>query len=96
MPTLPGHHREGARRRAGNLVLPSLPVVALVAYATSMLATEFACSQCGREAPTDREELAAWRHGEVALEGEIGEGLLLCPDCDAEDRDRAFEEGEGG
>ena len=42
------------------------------------------------------EELAAWRHGEVALEGEIGEGLLLCPDCDAEDRERAFEEGEGG
>ena len=42
----------------------------------------------------DREELAAWRHGEVALEGEIGEGLLLCPDCDAEDRERAFEEGE--
>ena len=73
-----------------------MPAVGLVAYATSMLATELACSQCGREAPNDREELVAWRHGEVALEGEIGEGLLLCPDCDAEDRDRAFEEGEGG
>jgi len=63
-----------------------------------MLATKLACSQCGREAPSDRENLAAWRHGHFALEveGEIGEGLLLCPDCDAEDRDRAFEEGEGG
>ncbi|HEU5263016.1 MAG TPA: hypothetical protein VFU34_00155 [Gaiellaceae bacterium] len=61
-----------------------------------MLATELACSRCGREAPSDREELASRRHGDVALEGEIGEGLLLCPDCDAEARDRAFEEGEGG
>ncbi len=63
-----------------------------------MLATELFCSQCGREAPADRKGLTAWRHGDFALklEGEIGEGLLICPDCDAEDRERAFEEGEGG
>jgi hypothetical protein len=61
-----------------------------------MLATELACSQCGRDAPSDREELTSWRHGEFALEAEIGEGLLLCPDCDAEASERAFEEGEGG
>ncbi len=61
-----------------------------------MVTTSVVCSQCGREAPTDPGELRAWRHGELALEGEVGEGLLLCPDCDAEDRERAFEEGEGG
>ncbi len=58
--------------------------------------TKLVCSRCGREAPADSAELATWRHGELALEGEIGEGLLLCPDCDAEDREREFEEGEGG
>jgi hypothetical protein len=55
------------------------------------------CSGCGREAPTDPRELAAWRHGTLLLEeGEIGDGLLLCPDCDAEDREQEFDEGEGG
>ena len=60
--------------------------------------TQLACSQCGRKAPTDPDELRTWRYGALALEadGEIGEGLLLCPDCDAEDREREFEEGEGG
>jgi hypothetical protein len=62
-----------------------------------MPTTRVVCSQCGREAPAEPEELARWRHGELVLEeGEVGEGLLLCPDCDAEDRERAFEEGEGG
>ncbi len=62
------------------------------------IGAELACSQCGRKAPTNPDELRTWRHGELALEakGEIGEGLLLCPDCDAEDREREFEEGEGG
>ena len=58
--------------------------------------TKLVCSRCGREAPGDSAELATWRHGDLALEGEVGEGLLLCPDCDAEDREREFEEGEGG
>jgi hypothetical protein len=62
-----------------------------------MATTTVVCSQCGREAPSDPAELATWRHGELVLEGEVGEGgLLLCPDCDAADRERAFEEGEGG
>ena len=61
-----------------------------------MLTTTVVCSQCGRDAPDDADELATWRHGKLALEGEVGEGLLLCPDCDATDRDREFEEGEGG
>jgi hypothetical protein len=55
-----------------------------------------ACARCDREAPTDPAELATWRNGELALEGDIAEGLLLCPDCDAVDRAREFEEGEGG
>lgn len=58
--------------------------------------TSLACSQCGRAAPADPAELRKWRHGKLALEGEVGEGLLLCPDCDAEDREHEFEEGEGG
>jgi len=37
-----------------------------------------------------------WRHGSLALQEEIGEGLLLCPECDADDAERVFEEGEGG
>jgi hypothetical protein len=54
------------------------------------------CSQCGREVSLDAAELAGWRHAELVLDGEVGEGLLVCPDCDAEDREHAFEEGEGG
>jgi hypothetical protein len=62
-----------------------------------MLGTRLECSQCGREAPEDPQELAKWRYGELVLEErEIGDGLLLCPDCDAEDREGAFEEGEAG
>ncbi|HXF98914.1 MAG TPA: hypothetical protein VNJ46_09915 [Gaiellaceae bacterium] len=57
--------------------------------------TVLVCSQCGREAPAEPAELRRWRHGELVLEGELGEGLLLCPDCDAEDRLREFEEGAG-
>ena len=60
-----------------------------------MVTIALACSRCGRQAPSDRAELASWRHGELALEGDVGEGLLLCPDCDAEDRDRDFDEGAG-
>ena len=62
----------------------------------STLARTAECSRCGREVLLEAAELEGWRHGELALQGEIGDGLLLCPDCDAEDRARAFEEGEGG
>jgi hypothetical protein len=61
-----------------------------------MLTMGVVCSQCGRKAPAEQGELRTWRHGELALEGEVGEGLLICPDCDAADREREFEEGEGG
>jgi hypothetical protein len=63
-----------------------------------MLKTALQCARCGREAPEDPDELARWRYGKLALEGDVDvtEGLLLCPDCDAEDRAREFEEGEGG
>jgi DNA-directed RNA polymerase subunit RPC12/RpoP len=62
-----------------------------------MITMTIVCSQCGREAPSDERELATWRHGELVLEDDdVGEGLLLCPDCDAEHREGAFEEGEGG
>jgi hypothetical protein len=60
-----------------------------------MLKTDIECSRCGRGAPTEPVQLASWRHGELVLDGGVDEGLLLFPDCDAEDRERAFEEGEG-
>jgi len=58
--------------------------------------TTVVCAQWGRAAPSDPAKLVAWRHGELALDDEVEEGLLLCPDCDAEDQDHEFEEGEGG
>ncbi|MGH3136614.1 MAG: hypothetical protein ACRDPV_08995 [Gaiellaceae bacterium] len=61
-----------------------------------MVLTSVVCSQCDRAAPAEPGELRTWRHGELALEGDVGDGLLLCPDCDAADREREFEEGEGG
>ena len=61
-----------------------------------MSTTAVACSQCGLEAPRAPGALAEWRHGELALDVELDEGLLICPDCDADDREGAFEEGEGG
>jgi hypothetical protein len=57
------------------------------------LTPTMACAQCGREAPEDAVELARWRHGDLALDGVTGEGLLVCPDCDADHRERTFEEG---
>jgi hypothetical protein len=58
-----------------------------------MLTLIATCSQCAREAPDDPAELTSWRHGELALEGVYADGLLVCPDCDAEHREREFEEG---
>lgn len=56
------------------------------------------CSQCGREAPGDPAEARRWRQGELIAAGEVDEvtaGLLLCPDCIEESRERAYEEGAG-
>jgi hypothetical protein len=73
----------------------AIALAPLVSYARAMLTTGVVCSQCGRDAPSDPVELMTWRHGELALEGEVDEGLLLCPDCDAEDQEREFDEGAG-
>jgi Zn ribbon nucleic-acid-binding protein len=57
------------------------------------------CAQCGRKAPTDPRELAAWRHADLFSEDEpddVTAALVLCPDCDAEDRRGEFEPGEAG
>jgi hypothetical protein len=57
------------------------------------------CSQCGRSAPTDRVELQGWKHGELAVAGEVDEvtaTMLLCPDCVEEDRAGEYEAGEPG
>ena len=64
-------------------------------YDTSMLTTTVVCARCGRDAPDDPDELLAWRHGELVVEDEVEEGLLVCPDCDAEHREFAFDEGTG-
>ena len=58
-----------------------------------MLSTTVVCARCGRDAPSGTDELLTWRHGELALEGDVEEGLLICPDCDAEHREHDFDEG---
>lgn len=57
------------------------------------------CAQCGQRAPGDLVELGTWRHGELALAGELDEvtaAMVLCPDCDAEDRRGDYDPGEAG
>jgi hypothetical protein len=58
-----------------------------------MVTTTVVCARCGRDAPGDPDELLTWRHGELAIADEVEEGLLVCPDCDAEHRELDFEEG---
>ena len=56
------------------------------------------CAQCGRETPVDSSELLRWRHGELALEGNLDDvtaGMVVCPDCDAADL-RDYDQGEAG
>jgi len=59
------------------------------------------CAQCGRGAPADPAELALWRHGELAASADlelddVTASLVLCPDCDADDRSGEFEAGDAG
>jgi hypothetical protein len=57
------------------------------------------CSQCGREAPADRDELRGWKHGELVLAGQTDEAtltMLLCPECVEEDSSGEYEAGEPG
>jgi hypothetical protein len=54
------------------------------------------CSQCGREASVASPELARWRHGDLALSGDLDDvtaGVLLCPACWAEDLEGQFDAG---
>jgi hypothetical protein len=57
------------------------------------------CSQCGRPAPTEPDELGEWKHGELVVAGEFDEAaatMLLCPECVAEDVSEEYEAGEPG
>ena len=57
------------------------------------------CSQCGRAAPTDPDQLGSWMHGELVATGELDEltaAMLLCPDCVTEDVSREYDVGEAG
>jgi len=57
------------------------------------------CAQCGREAPAEPDELARWRHGELALQGELDDvtaAMVLCPDCDADNLSGETDAGEAG
>ncbi len=56
------------------------------------------CAQCGRPFPADPAERARWKPHDVAVSGAVDEaaaGLLLCPDCVAEDRSGEFDAGGG-
>jgi hypothetical protein len=57
------------------------------------------CSQCGRDAPANRDELRGWRNGELAVAGELDDvtaTMLLCPECVEEDSSGEYEAGESG
>ena len=71
------------------------------AYASCMAAlhVRVECAQCGRDAPTDPRELSTWRHADLVSEDELDDvtaALVLCPDCDDDDRHGKFEPGEAG
>ena len=100
VPPLPHADREDAGGGRGTWYCPrcQLPI-SDVCYEPDVrpsLVSPSARSAGGRRRSTPHElrELAprsSWRS-----RARLGEGLLVCPDCDAEDREREFEEGEGG
>jgi hypothetical protein len=54
------------------------------------------CAQCGRDAPVDRAELAGWRNVDVAVAAGLDDtsaSMVLCPDCETEDRLGEYEPG---
>ena len=64
--------------------------------AMSMTLTALACSQCGRRAPDDPDELMCWACGSIAVRGDFPEAidaLLLCPECVEEGHAHEFDEG---
>jgi hypothetical protein len=61
-------------------------------------ALELACAQCGRVLPDDAQEVARWRHGYLALAGELDEvsaAMLLCPECADEVTEERYDSGGG-
>lgn len=55
--------------------------------------TGLRCAQCDRPAPTDPDQLRAWRHGAL-MTGPVDElvvKMLLCPVCVADDAAGDFE-----
>jgi hypothetical protein len=57
------------------------------------------CSQCGRAAPTDPDELRTWTQGEFSVTGELDEltaAMVLCADCVQEDLSMEYDAGESG
>jgi hypothetical protein len=54
------------------------------------------CAQCGRDAPADPNDLAGWRNVGVAVAAGLDDtsaSMVLCPECDAEDRRGEYEPG---
>jgi len=57
------------------------------------------CAQCGRGAPPDGVEMLGWRGSALALDGDLDDvtaAMVLCPDCQAEDRRGDYDQGEAG
>ena len=58
-----------------------------------------ACAQCGREAPSEPDDLTHWAYGPIAVRGdfpEVIDVLLRCPECVEEEHAHQFEEGGTG
>lgn len=56
------------------------------------------CAQCGTPLPADPAERGGWEPYHVAVLGTVDEtaaGVLLCPDCVAEDRSGEYDAGGG-
>jgi hypothetical protein len=61
-------------------------------------ARSLSCSQCGRSAPSETDELVLWKGGRLLLAGEldgIAAALLVCPDCANVDSSGDYDQGEG-
>lgn len=59
---------------------------------------DLGCAQCGKPFPADPAQRARWKPDAVAVAGALDEtaaGLLLCPDCVAEDRAGEYDTGGG-
>lgn len=61
--------------------------------------TTLVCSQCGRTAPADPDDLRSWKHGDLVIAGDLDEvtaTMLLCPECVEEDLAGEYDAGEPG